>query len=375
MWLLLAAALFIICLGALATASGWIQDWLWMNRMGYLQVFTRILSVKIILTTVAFLIVFLYLWLNLRLAATGIIRLRGSASDGNIIVLTNQGIRGSTGSIRSILLFISVIVGIGFAATFYNQWDCYLRFHWGGLFGQTDPVFGKDIGFYVFRLPFYELIQNGLTGLTLLTLAAVGLAYGNFGLFQLKGFQTPHIDKRVFSHLSLLLILSAVVLGWGFYLDRYDLLYGTRGVVYGIGYTAFHFDRIGLWIMLAASIMLGILILLCIYKRKPNLVVSGVGGYLVLYFLVLLLIPGLVQKYKVSPSELELETPYLKNNIDFTRKAFHLDSIVEKAYPALGDLTLEEIDRHQPTIENIRLWDWRPILQTYRQTQEIPIVL
>jgi uncharacterized membrane protein (UPF0182 family) len=108
-----------------------------------------------------------------------------------------------------------------------------------------------------------------------------------------------------------------------------------------------------------------------IFLRKFIALVAAVGCYFLLYFVLLMILPGAVQKFRVVPSELELETPFLTHNIEFTRKAFSLDRIEEKRYPALTDLTLNDISRDQETIDNIRLWDWRPLLQTYRQTQQI----
>jgi uncharacterized membrane protein (UPF0182 family) len=158
---------------------------------------------------------------------------------------------------------------------------------------------------------------------------------------------------------------------WGFYLDRFDLLYSSLGVVYGPGYTAWNITRIDLWVMIAASILLCGMLVVCVFR--PNLrIIAGAGGaYVVLYVVGILLLPFLVQKLFVQPNELELETPYLKHNIDFKRKAFNLARIRETKYPALADLTQAQIAENEDTIQNIRLWDWRPLLQTYRQTQEI----
>ena len=158
---------------------------------------------------------------------------------------------------------------------------------------------------------------------------------------------------------------------WGYYLDRFDLLYSTLGVVYGVGYTVHHVTTTSLWVMIVASFALTLFTLLNLLRRRFKTLLLGIGGYFILHFVVITLIPGLVQQFEVQPSELELETPYLKHNIDFTRKAFQLDKIETRTYPALSDLTLGQISDHQETIQNIRLWDWRPLLQTYRQTQEM----
>lgn len=369
-WVILIAStlLLIVCLFAL---SGWIRDWLWMKEVGYDPVFWRILSIRFASAGTIFIVAFFYLWLNFRFATATLFRLRGNVVQGNMILYTKQGVGLPSAWSRPVVLLFSVLIAIIFALAYYSQWDVFLRFHWGGDFGHTDPIFGKDIGFYLFRLPFYELIRSSVIWLTLLALVAVATAYSQFGVFQPAQIRSGHMDRTVLGHLTLLLVFFVASWGWGYYLDRFELMYSTRGVVYGMGYTAFHIERIGLWVMLAASVVLGGLILVFFLKRRWTMIALSAGSYFVLYFLILVLLPALVHKYKVQPSELELETPYLKNNIAFTRKAFQLDKIVEKAYPALGELTPAAIDRHQDTIQNIRLWDWRPILQTYRQTQEI----
>jgi uncharacterized protein len=368
-WLfVLAVALLLIVLSGI---SNWIQDWLWMKQVGYASVFWKILDIKFASGALAFLIALLYLWLNLRFAVRSIYRLRGNVVDGDLVLYTKQGLKFPVGWSKAGTLLVAVVISILFALTVYSQWDVYLRFHWGGSFGQTDPIFGRDVGFYIFQLPFYELLRNSLLGLAILTLVVSAIAYAQFGVFQPRELPSTHLDRKVSGHLSLLLLILAAIWAWGYYLDRFELLYSTRGVVYGVGYTAYHIERIGLWVMLGASVVLGLFIVYCFARHRFNILIVAVGGYFALYFLALILIPGVVQKYRVEPSELELETPYLKHNIDFTRKAIQLDRIVEKAYPALSDLTIDEINQHQTTIQNIRLWDWRPILQTYRQTQEI----
>ncbi|MEJ2588052.1 MAG: UPF0182 family protein [Deltaproteobacteria bacterium] len=347
---------FFILLSAL---SGWAVKWLWMRQMGYDPIFWRLLSIQWILFGLTFSGVFLYLWVNLRFALKS-----DSAPEGNAVRISSK-------MAKAVAVFLSLFVALIFARVFYGKWDTYLRFFWGGGFGQTDPIYGRDVGFYLFCLPFYELIQNGLLALTLTTLIFIFLAYLSLGTLQMQRLPAPRPDPTVVRHLSLLFVFFSAALAWGFYLDRFELLYATRGVVYGVGYTADHITKMNLWVMLCISVALGILMLFNLFKPRFKTALIGAGTYFLLYFILISVIPGLVQKFKVSPSELELETPYLKHNIRLTRKAFQLDRIREKAYPALTQLTKEDIPRNQETIDNIRLWDWRPILQTYRQTQEI----
>ena len=142
---------FLILLSAL---SGWIVEWLWMRQLDYGNIFWRLLSVKWALFGLAFLGVFLYLWINLRFAVRS-----GSVFQGDAVKI-------SSAMARVIPVFLSLFVALIFARIFYGEWDTYLRFLWGGGFGESDPIYGLDIGFYLFRLPFYELIQGGLLGLS-----------------------------------------------------------------------------------------------------------------------------------------------------------------------------------------------------------------
>jgi uncharacterized membrane protein (UPF0182 family) len=366
---LIAAAFILLVL--LLVSSGLLQQWLWMRQVGYLNIFWRLLSIKWSLGGLAFLAVFLYTWINFRIAATTTAAFR-RATDGNTDrIYTRTGVGISHGFFKTGGVVIAVVIGLIFTLNFHPEWDTYLRFHWGAAVGQSDPIFGKDIGFYLFRLPFYELIQNSLMGLTFITLLIVLFVYTYFGAFQYTRGEIIQRSWKVIGHLSLLFILLIGVWSWGYYLDRFELLYSRTGVVYGVGYTADNVSRITLWIMVFASILLAIMIAVNFFTRHFKMLLFSAAGYFVLYFAIIILLPGLVQKFKVQPSELELETPYLKHNIEFTRRAFQLDQIKEKTYPALADLTLDDIARNQETIDNIRIWDWRPILQTYRQTQEI----
>jgi uncharacterized membrane protein (UPF0182 family) len=360
--ILVIMGLGIIFLIILAVASGLIEKWLWMREVEYLQVFWRILFIKWALFGIAFGCVLLCFWINFRLVAR-------IAPDSTR--MEERGLPGGLTSFRSLLM--AAVPAFIFALVYYPQWDTYLRFRWGGLFGETDPIFHLDMGFYLFRLPFYQLIQNGSTALTFFLLLVTIGAYGYLGAVQLgQNGQRPYMQARrpAVVHLSVIFLLFVLGLGWGFYLDRYELLTSSRGVVYGIGYTDDHVTLLALWIMLFASPALGALVLIGSLRRRLKMILGAVGAYFALYVVIISILPALVQKYEVEPSELELESPYLKSNIRLTRRAFNFDKVVEKTYPSLMDLTPEDISKNQETIDNIRIWDWRPILETYRQTQE-----
>jgi uncharacterized membrane protein (UPF0182 family) len=365
-WYLLAAVL-IAAIIIISLISGKIVEWLWMGQLGFQSIFWKLLSIKVILFVLAFAIVFLYSWVNLRVAFRN--HQRGGRRHEMGIVYSDGG---DPAYATVVPIVISFFLALIFGLIFYHQWDTYLRFQWGGGFGLSDPIFERDIGFYLFRVPFYEMLQNGVVGLAFFALLIIGMVYLYTGGLQFGAGQPRGGNRPAILHLSVMALLFFAAMGWGYYLDRFELLYSTRGVVYGAGYTDVNIVRIGLWIMLFASAALMFLILINLFVLKQSLVVGiGVGSYFALIVVVIALLPGIVQRFTVDPNELELERPYIQYNIEFTRLAYQLDRIEERDYPALSDLTRAQIFENQDTLRNIRLWDWRPIRQTFRQTQEI----
>jgi len=362
----------ILLIGILAFIPSWIQKWLWMRQLGYAGVFWTLLSVRWELFCGAFALALLYLAFNLRLAAKNGATFRADAMTSESTLAAKFGIQVSPTVLKLAAGMVAAVVALIFAVIFYAQWDTYLRFRYGGSFGLSDPLFGADVGFYLFHLPFYELLQGSLTALALITLLAVLIFYAYFGLLRFnRSKQMAGWSAKAFPHLYTLFFVLVASWGWGFYLDHFELLYSTQGVVYGAGYTADHVTRIVFWIMTGAAAALCALIVLNIFRPRFRTLVFGCGIYVGLYFIAVWLVPALFQRFMVQPNELARETPYLKNNIEFTRRAYSLDKIQETSYPALADLTPEVMARNQDTIQNIRLWDWRPLLQMYQQAQEI----
>ena len=238
-------------------------------------------------------------------------------------------------------------------------------------FGVPDPLYGVDVGFYVFHLPFYGMLQTSLMLLTVLSLAAVLLTYIFFGLLRVSGSRKIVAESKATSHLSVLLFILVANWGFGLYLDHYNLVYSTLGVVYGAGYAADHVTRVALWVMVGVSAAACVLLALNFLRPRFGALLVGSGIYVALYIVGVVMLPVVIEKFFVQPSELALETPYLKHYIAFTRTAYQLDKIQEISYPARTDLTPAVIARNEDTIHNIRLWDSRPLLQTYQQTQAI----
>jgi hypothetical protein len=305
----------------LAIIIGYLQQWLWMGQLGYAGIFWALLAAKWAMFCSAFVFAFLYLGINLRQAGKDCTALKTRVQG------TEPGsFAGANDLARSVALL--------FAVNFYASWDTYLRFRHGGTVGVADPLFGVDVGFYLFHLPFYELLQSSLMVLTALTLVIALLTYMAFGLLGMGAGKKNAIGGNATAHLSVLLLILIANAGLGFYLDHYKLVYSTLGVVYGAGYAADHVTRIALWIMVAVSAAACMLLALNVFRRQFIPLLVGSGIYATIYPVGILVLPAAVQKFVVQPSELALETPYLKHYIDFTRKAYQLDAIHETSYPA-----------------------------------------
>ena len=371
-------AVAVLLIVALVGITGYLEKWLWMRQLGYAGIFWTLLSVQWGMFCSAFVLAFLYLWINLRQAAkNSAAAFRGDGQAGWPAFLSTADAAAQTDVeffpklLKLACVLVSAGIALFIAANFYTEWDTYLRFRYGGSFGLADPLFGVDLGFYLFHLPFYQLLQSSLMSLTVLALTIVLLTYGFLGSLRVSGSRNIGAGGNVTRHLSVLLFIFVANWGWGFYLDHYQLLYSTLGVVHGAGYTADHVTRVALWIMVGVSAAACALLALNFFRPQFKTLVMGAVVYIALWVIGIWLLPFYFQKFIVQPSELALETPYLKHYIALTRKAYQLDSIQETSYPALADLTPDVIARNQDTIQNIRLWDSRPLLQTYQQTQAI----
>ena len=196
--------------------------------------------------------------------------------------VAQPGIDFSPRLLKLAVVLVSAGVALFFAVGFYAQWDTYLRFRYGGSFGVSDPLFGVDVGFYLFHLPFYVLLQTSLMLLTVLTLVIVLLTYVFFGLLRVSGSGRIAAGGNATSHLSVLLFILVANCGWGFYLDHYKLVYSTLGVVYGAGYAADHVTRVALWIMVGVSAVACALLALNFFRPRLKMLLWEPASYVAL---------------------------------------------------------------------------------------------
>jgi len=351
------------------TLARWYTDWLWFGEVGYRRVFWVPLLSRIGVTVVMGGILFALFLLNLRPllrrpALDDVIdlepRSRGSREFRR--VLRRQQIGGLVMSALALVAFLS-----GLAAS--ARWPMFQQFVPARPFGVTAPIFRRDIGFFIFRLPVYQFVESWLFGwLVLIFLVAAAAYYLAYAPNMLRGVWS--LPGPVRAHLSLLAAAIVLVRGWGFWLDAYALEYSRRGAIVGAGYTDVHAVLPVLRLLTLLFAICGILLLINIQRRTWRPALATVVVITVAWVVGLGVIPRFVQQVRVSPNELTVETPYIRNGITATLRAFGLDRIREQDF-SVEPITAEVVSRNRPTVDNVRLWDYRPLLSAYQQLQTL----
>src|SRR5438132_1246443 len=309
--------LLFLALGLVAQLVPLYTDWLWFQEVGYTAVFTTTLALRGALFTGLALSVLVFLYVNLTFAA------RTAAPDVIWELEDQLGLPGRVvieplirRFLPVVLLAISLVAGL--RATVH--WETVLGYLNAVEFGRSDPLFGRDLAFFVFVLPFWRLVYGWAITLIMSTIVLTLAVY----VLQRSLVLTtrgPRLAAGARTHLLALGALALAVRAGGFWLDR---LVAGGLIVLGL-----------VWVI-------------------------GLGIY-----------PALLQRFSVTPNELVAERPFIEHNIRMTRQAYGLDRIEERSFPADETLDARALERNAPTIENIRLWDHRPLLRTFGQLQEI----
>ena len=288
-------------------------------------------------------------------------------------------------------LAVTIIIGVWGGLVGFSNWEIVVKFINSVLIGTRDPILNKDIGFYLFHLPFYDLFYTLLFTTFLLTFVAVFTTEfarfkkgGSIETQLTSGSPVPARSKWAI-YLNAALLLAALSLGK--VLSRYHLLYSESGAVHGAGWADVNI-KLPLYLVVIAITLIGAVFLVVpglrdfprrlFYKSEQtekqriflNLVSIG-GTIAVTWLIALTVIPSVYQGLRVEPNEITFERPYIKNNIAFTRKAFKLDTVEEREFPASETFTRQTVADNQNTFSNIRLWDWRALDSVYDQFQEI----
>ena len=343
-----------------------VTEWLWFNEVDYTGIFLRSLSTQVTLGAVVFLLAFAGLALNFRVAFqrfTQPYTLFPGNGDIQPVVLTPQQLqRLGTGIAALMALFLGVFAS--------NEWLTWLQFRNAVPFGQADPLFGRDIGFYIFSLPFFDLVRYLTLAVVMLSLIGSAALYVISNQLAIDPARGPIVSNSARRHLGLIIAGVFVLLAWGAYLDVPRVLTTSSGIVHGASYVDVAL-RIPVFrlLLLAALVGAGLSVISALTPRNRPLM-AAIGLY------ALISVGGNVgafglQRLVVTPDEQQREAPFLTHNIGATRQAFGLDRVEERELSGDATLTLADIENNTDTINNVRLWDHGPLLDTFGQIQEI----
>ncbi len=275
---------------------------------------------------------------------------------------------------RRLLVGISLVLSLGMGLIFSSHWTQILAAFQATAFDQVDPIFGRDIAFYIFALPVLKLLRFWATAVALTSLVGVLLIYLLSGDSFSQGGR-PRFSPSQQRHLSGLAAGGMYTLAAGLWLDRFQLLYSTQGVLFGAGFTDSHIDLPARTLLSFGGVAIAIFLTwrTCFWtKTRPRYsLLVLLGCYMGSVLLGAVIVPQVIQAVIVQPNELKREQPYIEQSIALTREAFDLGSVETKTFNPTAKLTPERLKANDITIRNIRLWDTRPLREANRQLQRI----
>ncbi len=342
-------------------------DWLWFGSLGYQKVFQTMLASSWAFRIAAWFFFALFLYVNLSLTGRAIL-------DMPNLVLRQALMNTAAGNLltkkrlATVFGLVSLLLPWFMTASTGAEWLKVRLFLAGGEAAVVDPIFGRDVGFYLFTLPFFELVYRYLLAALVVTLLLCGAVYFAVNPPLQPGLKAV-FTRRGQAHLSVLLALVFLVRAFGYHLQALNLVYSPRGFTFGAGYTDMAAQLPAFRILMILSLLAVPVLLLNARLRRTRLFMGSVAALFVAAMVLGNIWPGLVQKFQVEPNEFVREEPFIRHNIEFTRRAFGLDAIERRDFDLTGDLSYEELLASEGTVNNIRLWDWRPVRQTFGQLQ------
>lgn len=358
----------IVVLIALASTSRFYTDLLWFREVGLTSVLWKSLATQFGVGLGVGLLTGAFVWLNLRLTARLAPAYR-TARTGPLNELDRYR-DVLTPFLKWIRLGVAAFIALTAGASAGTAWRTFLLWQNRVSFGETDPQFGKDIGFYIFELPFLDQTLDWVWFAVAAALFFSVIGHFFHGSIQ-PVFGLRGVASGAMAHLSVLLGLLALTKAGQYWLGQYQLNFSERGVVDGASYTDVHAQLPALKLLVIISIISALLFLVNIRFRSLLLPMGAVGIWILTAFLAGGVWPWAVQRFSVEPQELIREQPFIARNIEATRTAFQLDAVDEEDFAASTDLTGEEIDANTALLQNVRLWDPSVLQLAYEQLQSI----
>lgn len=370
------AAVVVFIAVVMPVLSTLLTDLWWFEDVGQKAVFVKRLGTSVMTGLAAFALVAALTAANAAVIRKNVLKAAGER---------NSAVRSISGMAFTAAFISSLAAGFSMGAS----WMKVQQFLNAASFGSSDPIFGLDISFYVFKMPLFSFLYGGAMQIAVTAIATAGIAYligavkaepydmdmpGPFGARKRRSYRMKYmrisIGQR--NHLIMLVLIAFAVRAAGYLLDMYNLVYSPRGVAFGASYADLYGTLPGLKVMMALCLVAAGLIAYALIRGKGLKPVIAAGVIMAAgSFLAGTVVPGLVQQWYVEPNELAAEKRFIEYNIKATRAAYNLDKIEERDFVSDGDITSADLAANSRTVDNIRLWDWQPLLSTLSQLQEM----
>jgi uncharacterized membrane protein (UPF0182 family) len=361
---ILAAIVLVASLHGLAV---FYTDFLWFRSVGLTQVWSGVLLSKVFLGVLFVAIFFVLCFVNLAIVDRRAFRMLPTGPEDALVQRYRAVVVPHAAVVRSIAaLVLALIVGAGVSGE-WNNWILFTHaVHWG----VKDPVFHKDVGFYVFQLPFLSfLVEWAFAALLVVTLAVAGASYLTGGI-RLQG-PGPRVHPEVKAHLSVLLALIAVVKAVGYYFQRYELLNANDGFAHGAFYTDLHARLPAIELLIVISLVAAVILLGNIRRQGWGLPIIAIGLWAFISIVVGAIYPAIIENFTVIPSQATKELPYIGRNISATREAMGINGVGTQSFSASQTLTASQVDANRKALSAVRIWDPSLTSATFNKLQDI----
>lgn len=361
----------------ISTGANIYTDWLWFKELNFEKTFTIMFLSNFILRLVIGAVFAAIIYLNLHFTKKPIIKFINIKSDDRVENLFGEERNQifdwlNKKRLNLIYLFSSLIFGFLFSSISSESWKMVLKFLNKTDFNSVDPIFNNDISFYVFSLPFYSFLREMGMVVVVISLILVGAIYIIFTGIHSFSEISGKLSSRAKKHMSVLVFVFLLFKAWDYRLQMYNILFSSEGVVFGAGYTDVNANLLGYRVLFVTVIFVALAVLYSLFKNNYKPLVVGIGAWILLSIIFTGVYPAFIQQYSVEPNEINREEEYIANNIEMTLRAYGLDDVETRDFElSESDLTYDELMEYETVVDNIRLWDYRPLQDTYNQLQAL----
>jgi uncharacterized protein len=366
-WIIVAVVLLVVVLVFFRTFAVFYTDALWFSSVQLRSVWVKLFEIKaglmLVFSAIFAVLLLVSLLVAERLAPKG----PSMDAEDEFVKRYREVIGPYARWLRAaVVVVLSLVVG----SQALGQWQNWILYRNSTPFAATDPQFHRNVGYFVFTLPFQQFVIHWTLVALIVVLLVTTLSHYLNGGIRMQG-PRPRVRPAVKAHLSVILGLIAVTKAVGYYLAQFNLDLSSNGFVQGAGYTDVHARLPALKLLIIVSIAAALLLIYNIRRQGWALPILGVG----LWFLVALtagtIYPAAVQSLKVNPAQNTLERPYIQRNINATRAAMGIRDVTSVQYPASSTLTAPQLSANGDTLGNVRLWDPLQTQPTYDKLQDL----